>query len=263
MSRADGQDNRGDRAQWDHKAEFWDQLHGDAGNEFHRTLVEPAVARLLAPQPGERIVDAACGNGTLARWLSDLGAEVSAFDFSRELLALAERRDEPRARRVDYHLVDAADEDAVAALGEGQFDAAVCTMALMDMSTITALYRGLIRLLRPGGRFVFVTGHPVFDTANPVRITEVSDDDGVLSSRRAVRLDRYLDVPATRAVGARGEPTPHDLHHRPLHALLADAFAAGFVLDALDERGFPADADPFWQFPRILAGRLRKLGNPR
>jgi ubiquinone/menaquinone biosynthesis C-methylase UbiE len=88
---------------WDEKAAFWDRLHGQEGNGFHRTIVEPTVQRLLELATGERVVDAACGNGTMARRLAAWGAEVTAFDFS-------------------------------------------------------------LRLLRPGGRFVFATSHPVSDT---------------------------------------------------------------------------------------------------
>jgi SAM-dependent methyltransferase len=248
------------RARWDEKATFWDRLHGQEGNGFHRTIVEPTVQRLLQLAPGERVVDAACGNGTMARRLAAWGAEVTAFDFSLELVELARVRGSSGESAIDYRVIDATDERAVVELGEGTFDAAVCTMALMDMPTVEPLYRAIHRLLRPGGRFVFVTGHPVFDTANPVRITEQRDDAGELRRCHALRIERYLDVPPTRAVGARGEPTPHDLHHRPLSQLLGDAFAAGFVLEAIEEPSFPASTDDFWQFPPALAGRLRAQG---
>jgi SAM-dependent methyltransferase len=246
------------RAQWEQKASFWDALHGQEGNGFHRTIVEPAVERLLELSPGERVLDAACGNGTMARRLATWGAEVTAFDFSAELVELARARgsaDSP----IDYRVIDATDETAVVELGEGTFDAAVCTMALMDMAVVVPLYRALHRLLRPDGRFVFVTSHPVFDTAGPVRITEQRDDAGALTRSHALRLERYLDVPPTRAVGARGEPTPHDFHHRPLSQLLGEALRAGFVLEAIEEPSFPASKDDFWQFPPALAGRLRRV----
>ncbi len=262
--------NRAGRDQWDEKAAFWDRLHGDAGNGFSRGIVEPAVKRLLDPRPGERVVEAACGNGTITRRLASWGADVTAFDFSRTLLELAEARGSGDGGSIRYLWADATDEAAVAALGEGTFDAAVCTMALMDMPLITPLFRGLRRLLRPGGRFVFVTSHPVFDTPSPVRITEEVDEDGRISRRHAMRIDRYLDVAPTRAVGARREPTPHNYYHRPLHQLLGEAFAAGFVMDALEEPSFsrPDDdeavleKDEFWQFPPALAGRLLTPSTP-
>ncbi len=34
---------------WNQNAEFWDGIIGDTGNRFHRTVVEPATLKLLAP----------------------------------------------------------------------------------------------------------------------------------------------------------------------------------------------------------------------
>jgi hypothetical protein len=56
-----------DRAIWDSKADSWDDLHGEDGNDFHHTLVSPPVERLLALRPGERVLDIAWGTGMLAR----------------------------------------------------------------------------------------------------------------------------------------------------------------------------------------------------
>jgi 2-polyprenyl-3-methyl-5-hydroxy-6-metoxy-1,4-benzoquinol methylase len=78
--------NAAGRDQWNQKAEFWDNLHGDDGNRFHRTLVSPAVEKLLALQPGEHVLDIACGSGVMARRLAALGGKVTAVDFSPALV---------------------------------------------------------------------------------------------------------------------------------------------------------------------------------
>ena len=62
---------------WDRNAGFWDG-HFKEGNDFHRLLVSPSIERLLELQPGEQVLDVACGNGALARRLADLGAQVTA-----------------------------------------------------------------------------------------------------------------------------------------------------------------------------------------
>jgi hypothetical protein len=66
----------------------------------------------------------------------------------------------------------------------------------------------------------------------------------------------------------REQPIPHPYFHRPLSALLAPAFAAGLVLDAMEERAFPAENigdDPalswdgrFSEIPAAIVGRLRR-----
>jgi ADP-ribose pyrophosphatase YjhB (NUDIX family)/SAM-dependent methyltransferase len=257
--------NEEGRALWDQKATFWDALHGDEGNQFHRRLVAPAVERLLALQPGERVLDVACGNGVMARRLAALGGRVTAVDFSLALIKKARQRGQPAGEPIQYGVADATDEEALAALGEGQFDAVVCTMALMDMPVIAPLYRAVRRLLVENGRFVFANAHPAFNSNNPVFVIEQADDDGQLITTRGVKINAYLAIPPLKGVGAPGEPGPHTYYHRPLHQLLGEAFAAGLVLDALEEPTFaPEDADPqrplswssLWQIPPVLVGRL-------
>jgi SAM-dependent methyltransferase len=202
----------------------------------------------------------------MARRMAQLGARVMATDFSEGLIARARRHGQGSGEPIDYRVVDATDEEALAALGEGQFDAIVSTMALMDMPVITPLYRAVRRLLKPEGRFVFATAHPAFNSNNPIFCLEHGDENGTLFLHRTIKLAAYLEIPPVKAVGAPREPNPHYYYHRPLHQLLGEAFAAGLVLDGLEEPAYTeADAVParpwawdnFWQIPPVLAGRLR------
>jgi SAM-dependent methyltransferase len=254
------------RSLWDQKAAFWDELHGDDGNRFHRLLVGPAVERLLALQPGERVLDVACGSGVMARRLAVLGGWVTAVDFSAALIERARGRGQPAGEPITYGVADATDEAALVALGAGAFDAIVCTMALMDMPDIAPFYRAAHRLLRAGGRVVVATAHPAFNSNNPIFYAEMADRDGALTTTRGVKIDAYLALPPTKATGAAGKPVPHLYYHRPLQALLGEAFAAGLVLDGLGEPAFPAEgadaARPLsWSslahIPPVLAMRLR------
>ena len=76
---------------WDANAVFWDEKMGE-GNDFVTLLQWPAILRLLGPQPGQHILDIATGNGLTARRLAALGAQGTAFDFSEELIKLAQAR---------------------------------------------------------------------------------------------------------------------------------------------------------------------------
>jgi 2-polyprenyl-3-methyl-5-hydroxy-6-metoxy-1,4-benzoquinol methylase len=259
------------RAIWDAKAEFWDELHGDEGNRFHRCFVGPSIEHLLALQPGERVLDIACGNGTVARRLAALGGRVTAVDFSAALIEKAQARGQQGGEPIQYGVADATDEAALVALGEGVFDALTCTMALMDMPVIAPLYRAARRLLQPGGRLVIATAHPAFNSNNPIFYAEKRDENGQLIETVGVKISGYLDVPPVKGAGAPGEPEPHTYYHRTLSDLLNEAFAAGLVLDGLDERGYtPVDDQPprllSWsslpQIPPVLAVRLRPSPHP-
>src|SRR5919202_1288114 len=101
--------NRQTREIWDRKAQFWDERMGE-GNPFQRVLVGPASERLLGVQPGQVILEVACGNGVFSRRLASLGAQVVATDFSAGFLELAKARSTEHPERITYRLVDATDE---------------------------------------------------------------------------------------------------------------------------------------------------------
>ena len=245
------------RAVWDQLADAYDSRHGDDGNKWHRMLVEPAVLRMLPLSQGLRVLDLCCGSGMLARRLDSLGATVTGADGSDEFLSRARLRS---ADRIRWVLVDATDEEAIAALGT--FDAVVSTMAVMDLPDIAPLFRGVQRLLHTGGPFVVVTAHPAFNHPDVVFVTEDGEAcDGDAWQRRTIRMSRYLKPYEQEVRGVPGQPVTQRYFHRPLSSILAAAFGAGFVLDALEEPSFrePSDGryDARPEIPPVLAIRLR------
>ena len=251
---------------WNANAAFWNDRMGD-GNDFVEVLVWPATARLLALEPGDRVLDVACGNGLSSRRLAAAGAAVVAFDFAEEMIAHARRRTQRHAERIDYAVLDATDEAALLDLGERRFDAAICNMALFDMADIDPLMRALARLLRPGGRFVFSVLHPCFNSSHMAHSAELEDRDGDFVAVYSVRVFGYLSPSVTRTTAMRGQPEPQLIFYRPLQDLLGSGFAAGFVLDGLEEAAFPADHPPgrdplswganYSEIPPVLVARLR------
>lgn len=106
-----------------------------------------AVARLLDPQRGERILDLGCGDGVLSFELDLSGAHITGVDASPELIGGA------RARGIAAHVMDAH-----AMTFERQFDAVFSNAALHWMHGADAVIAGVARALKPGGRFVAETG---------------------------------------------------------------------------------------------------------
>jgi SAM-dependent methyltransferase len=236
------------------------------GNDFVETLIWPATLRLLAPLPGEHILDIACGNGLSSRRLAKLGVHVTAFDFAAEMIAMARKR-AGEIPPIDYHVLDATDEAALLALGASQFDAAICNMALFDMAEIQPLFHALASLLRPGGRFVFSLLHPCFNSARMAHTAEVDYANGDVTTTYAVKVSGYLTATTDYAQAIFGQPRKQLVFQRPLHELLGAGFEAGFVLDGLEEPGFPPDhpagKNPLsWgknlsEIPPVLVARLK------
>ncbi len=257
------------REVWNENAAFWDERMGE-GNDFVELLIWPATERLLELQPGERVLDIACGNGLTSRRMAAIGAEVVACDFAAEMVAHARARTADHAAPIQYHVLDATDEVALLALGEGRFDAALCSMALFDMAEIEPLMRALARLLHPGGRFVFSVLHPCFNHVHMVQMAEMEDREGQIVTTYSVKVFGYMTPSVARGTAIGGQPKPQLYFDRPLQVLLGAAFAAGFVLDGLEERAFPPEHLPdrnplawsgnFCEIPPVLVARARLAG---
>jgi len=241
MPEADANHLQGPSAQetsaiWDRIAGWWDESIAE-GNEFQRELIMPATDRLLALKPGEFVLDIACGNGNYSRRLGRAGAKVVAFDGSATFVERATRRTTADGD-IEFRLIDATDESSLRSLGEAQFDAAVCSMALMDLPTLAPLLRSLPLLLKPAGRFVFSVPHPCFNSSQLRMTAELVEEQGKLSQIYGVHVSDYLRPTTQLSSGIINQPEPHYLFHRPIGVLFAECFAAGFVVDALEEPAF-------------------------
>lgn len=214
---------------WDHVAAWYDRLVGDEGSDYHRHVILPAAMRMLAPQPGERVLDVCCGQGVLSRLLLERNVGfVLAVDASPRLIAAAKARG-PHDARVRFVVRDARRLDHLA---DGTFDAAALIMAVQDLEELEPVLRGMARALRAGGRAVLVMMHPCFRVP---RQSEWGWDESKRTQYR--RIDRYatpMSVPiATHPGAAPGQQT--FFYHRPLAGVICALGAAGLAVVACEE----------------------------
>ena len=114
---------------------------------FVPTLGQP-VLELLKPRPGERILDLGCGDGVLTEKIAAAGAAVTGVDASPDMIAAAQRRG-LAARVMNGARLEFA----------GEFDAVFSNAALHWMKDDPdAVIAGVVRALKPGGRFVAEMG---------------------------------------------------------------------------------------------------------
>lgn len=108
-------------------------------------MVDHFVGCVMTGGGGRRVLDAGCGTGRMARFLTDRGCSVAGVDLSPGMLAMA-RRDHPDLHVREASITDLPFEDA-------SFDGAMFWYSLIhlpDEAAAVALGEAA-RVLRPGG----------------------------------------------------------------------------------------------------------------
>lgn len=211
---------------WGEVAQWYDQLVGDTGSEYHRHVVLPGTVRLLALRAGDAALDVACGQGVLCRILHRGGVKATGVDAAGELLKLAAQRSDPA---IQYIRADARD---LSGLPENHFDAAACVLSIQNIHPLPPVFQGVARCLRSYGRLVIVMMHPCF--RGPKCTSWGWDEKAGVQYRR---VDRYL-LPRKEPIFTHPGSDPHHYtwsFHRPIQAYVKALRSAGLLVDAMEE----------------------------
>jgi trans-aconitate methyltransferase len=122
----------------------WDAVAYDQKHSFVWQLAADLL-ELLAPRPGERILDLGCGTGHLTRRIADAGADVVGLDADPGMIEQA-RRHYPGIR---FEQGDAADFSVAQ-----PYDAVFSNAVLHWVRDPEGAVRCIARALRAGGRLV-------------------------------------------------------------------------------------------------------------
>jgi 2-polyprenyl-3-methyl-5-hydroxy-6-metoxy-1,4-benzoquinol methylase len=161
------------------------------------TYINRQVSALVAfgeLEPGMRVLEVGCGMGRYSLPLANLGFRVEALDISPVLLQRLRTLDPDG--RVATHCASVADHPLEL---DGACDAAIGFFVLHHLEDLVAQFRAMARVLRPGGRVVFLEPNPY----NPMYYAQITlspnmhwwAEKGIFDMRRKVVL------PALRAAG--------------------------------------------------------------
>lgn len=217
--------NKAQATSWGKVAEWYKGLVED-DSSYQKQVVLPNLLRILDVQPGERVLDLACGEGIFARELARLGAHVTGVDISPELIGLAK---DQGAWNIRYHIAPA---DKLPDVPNSSIDTVIIVLALQNMPDLNSVIQECARVLRSGGRLVCVMNHPAF------RIPKSSnwgwDEREHVLYRR---VDKYLSearVLIQMHPGDRPEETTVSFH-RPLQIYFKSFSKHGFLVRRLEE----------------------------
>jgi SAM-dependent methyltransferase len=175
--------------------------------------------------PGADVIELGCGTASISAWLARLGFRPVGVDFARAQLETAERFEREFGLR--FPLLRANAEEL-------HFDHASFDLAISDYgASLWCDPRRWVgeagRVLKPGGRLVFITNSAMLMACTP--------SDGSLADDRLVR--DYFSDPWVE-FGEDGAIEFHLSHGDWVRLLRAE----GFVLENLIETRPPPDAQP-------------------
>jgi SAM-dependent methyltransferase len=194
---------------WAERAAAWRRWHPIL-TEWWRSLTDLIVERADI-RPGMAVLDLASGTGEPALTIAPLvGPEgsVTATDVIPEMVAIAADH-AAEAGRTNMHFRE-ADAEALP-FADASFDRVTCRLGVMYFPEVPRALREVRRVLRPGGRAVFVTWGP-------------QEHIDYLTSTLGVLL-RYQDVPPP----APAPDAPHPLRFARSGSLSAALREAGFT----------------------------------
>jgi SAM-dependent methyltransferase len=225
---------RAQRRWWDADAANYHAEHGTflGSRDFvwcPEGLREEEMQLLGPPEDlrGLQVLEVGSGSAMCSRWSAGVGARPIAVDISSAMLGYY-RDVEPAVPLVQ---ADAAHLPFAAKTFDLAFTAYGAIPFVADSAAVMA---EVARVLRPGGRWVFATTHPIRwsfpDSPGP---------DGLVASMS------YFDRKAYVEFDGAGEAVYVE-HHRTLGDRVRELVAAGFILRDLVEPEWPPELEQAW-----------------
>lgn len=125
----------------------------------HNALYErPATLSLIPDVMGKNVLDAGCGPGHYTDWLIHKGANVTAIDYSDEMLSVVREKSGDMARIFKMNLNFPLEE-----LKDSEFDMVLCSMTIHYIRDWNNLFSEFNRVLKTDGVLILSTHHPFSD----------------------------------------------------------------------------------------------------
>lgn len=239
------------RTWWDREATSYYVEHGsflgDTDFVWGPERLREEDARLLGDPAGTVVLEIGAGSGQCSRWLAAHGATVVATDLSAGMVATGVAVNDSLDAALDatVHVPFVQCDGRALPFADASFDTVFTAYGVVPfVADSDVVMAEAARVLRPGGRFVFSTTHPV-RWAFP-------DDPGPggLTARHSY-FDRTPYVEQDDA----GRATYVE-HHRTLGDRVREISAAGLVLVDLVEPEWPEGHEEPWGGWSPLRGRV-------
>ena len=118
----------------------------------------PNTLSLLENVSDQSVLDAACGPGKYAEILLSKNAQVTGFDLSPKMIALAKERNKNQGTFFVHDL-----SEPFSMLHEKSFDFVLCALAMHYLEDWNLTIKEFHRVLKPTGQLIISIEHPFFE----------------------------------------------------------------------------------------------------
>ena len=235
---------------WESVAGWWQAGFTEGADEEYEEQILPILAGEL--QGSSRVLDVGCGEGQVGRLAAGIGGVELVVGFDPTQAQVVEAK-----KRGGGVLVGRADAAALP-FSAASFDAVVACLVFEHIEAVDQAIHEVSRVLRPGGRFLFLLNHPLLQTPDSGWI-----DDTILEEQYW-RIGAYLTEDQRMEEVDKGIFIP--FIHRPLSRYINVMASARLLVTYMAEPppppGFLARAVEYYDaatIPRLLALRAEKL----
>jgi 2-polyprenyl-3-methyl-5-hydroxy-6-metoxy-1,4-benzoquinol methylase len=144
---------------WNANAKPWARAIQTGSIVSRQQITNRAVIDAVSSVRPSRVIDVGCGEGWLARALSQRGMKVFGIDIVPELIAMA------RLGAGEFH-VESFEGLASGRCQPGPYDAAVCNFSLLGKQSVDSLVGALKHYLVEFGYLIVQTLHPLAACGN-------------------------------------------------------------------------------------------------
>jgi ubiquinone/menaquinone biosynthesis C-methylase UbiE len=213
----------------------WYNTHLEGNDDtYHTKVLFPNLLRILGDIQGKKVLDLACGQGIFARQLRDGGSYVTGIDLGKELIAIAESKNESVIKKGTHKVVYiSGSADDLFMLKDATFDVVVCVLALQNIENLQKTIVETSRVLAKGGRFIFVLNHPSF--RNPKQTYWGYSE---AENKQYRRVDEYMSESHVRIDMTPGSEKDKKFtvsFHRPLQVYIKGLSKQGLAVTRLEE----------------------------
>lgn len=143
------------RSYWNQRAEGYAQSNQEELNGDERSYWERQLRQSLDGKGYRKVLDVGCGPGFFSVLLAQMGYEVTAVDYTENMLTQAKKNAQTYGAEIDFQRMDAQN----LSFPDESFDFIVSRNVLWNLEEPEHAYREWLRVLKSGGSLMNCDGN--------------------------------------------------------------------------------------------------------